>query len=164
MHVPLQLRPEELRRDHEPDLAVPRGQRPIGRIVLECAARVLVESDDEADLVRAGLQRLERGDERRAARRTAVLDVDERDACRAEIGDHGVGVAGVLAAAVRELDIVPRHTRVGERIARRVNAHRHPGHAFVATEGIDAGADDRNLDGTHLASSSRANAYDALPA
>ena len=31
----------------------------------------------------------------------------------------------VLAAAVRELDVVPRHTCVRERLARRVDAHRH---------------------------------------
>jgi hypothetical protein len=50
VHVALQLRAEELRRDHQADLAVPCRQRPVGRVVLERAARVLVEADDEPDV------------------------------------------------------------------------------------------------------------------
>ena len=145
MHVALELRAEELRRHHQAVLAVPRGQRPVGGIVLEGAARVLVEADDESDVVRAGLERAHRGDERGAAGRAAVLDVHEREPRRAEIGDHRVRVARVLAAAVRELHVGPRDAGVGERGAHGVHAHRQPAHAFVPPERMDPGADDRDL-------------------
>ena len=70
-----------------------------------------------ADVVRARLERAHRGDERRASGRAAVLDVHEREPRRAEVGDHRVGVARVLAAAVGELDVAPRRRR--RRRARR---------------------------------------------
>ena len=98
---------------------------------------MLVEADDEPDVVRAGLERAHRGDERRAAGRAAVLHVDEREPRRAEIGDHRVRVAGVLAAAVGELHVGPRDAGVGERRAHGVHAHRQPAHALVAPERVD---------------------------
>ena len=145
VHVALQLRPEELRRHHEPDPAVPVGQRPVGRVVLEGAPRMLVEPDDERHLGRSRLERADGGHERRAAGGAPVLDVDEREPGRPEIGHHRVGVARVLAAAVGDLDVAPGDARVAERCADRVNAHREPAHPFVTAERVDAGTDDRDL-------------------
>jgi hypothetical protein len=144
VHVALELRAEELGRHHEAVLAVPRRQRPVGRVVLEGAAGVLVETDDEADVVRAGLERADGRDERRAAGRASVLHVHERQARRAEVGHHRVGVPGVLAAAVRELHVGPHEPGIGERVARSMDAHREAADALVPAEGVDAGTDDRD--------------------
>ena len=62
-------------------------------------------------------------DERRASRGASVLHVGEREAGRAEVGDHRVGVAAVLTAAVGELHVAPGEPRVGERFPHRVHAH-----------------------------------------
>ena len=106
---------------------------------------MLVEADDEADIVHARLERPHCGDERRASGRAAVLDVDERKPGRAEVGDHRVGVAAVLAAAVGELHVAPREPGVGERGADRVHAHRERGDPLVPTERVDPRTDDHDL-------------------
>ena len=84
VHVSLEFGSEELRRHHQPVLAVPLGKRPVRRVVLERAPRMLVEADDETDVVYARLERAHRGDERRASRGASVLHVGEREAGRAE--------------------------------------------------------------------------------
>ena len=144
-----------------PMRAVPVGQRPVGGIVLESAARMLVEADDERHLGRARLERPNRRHERRAAGRAAVPDVDEREPGRAEVGHHRVGVAGVLAAAVGDLDVAPGDAGIGERAADRVDAHREAADAVVPPERVDPGSDDGDL--RHGPGSVGANAYVLTP-
>src|SRR5581483_10876709 len=87
--------------------------------------------DDDADVVRAGGDQGAGDAERAAAGRARVLDVEEGKAGQPEDVDHRVGVAGVLAAAGRELDVVPRDARVGERVPHRRGALCEAGDALV---------------------------------
>jgi hypothetical protein len=69
-----------------------------------------------------------------------------------------------VTATVRELDVAPLDPRIGERTARRLDAHREAADPFVAAERVDARADDGDRRLAHVESSSGANAYDATPA
>src|SRR5581483_1893511 len=117
-----------------------------------------------ADVINARPERLVRRDEGRAAGRAAVGDVDERDPGGTEVGDHRVGVAGVVAAAVCKLDVAPRDAGVGEGATRCLDAHGEPAHSLVAAERVDPPADNRDGGHAHVTVSSGSNAYDGTPA
>ena len=119
VHVPLQLRAEELRRHHQAVRPYQSGSDQSAGSFWKAPRGCLSKPTTSADLGRARLERPHRGDERRAAGRAAVLDVDEREPGRPEVGDHRVGVAGVLAAAVGELDVAPGDAGVCERARAR---------------------------------------------
>ncbi|MNO54576.1 hypothetical protein D3C76_450530 [compost metagenome] len=54
-----------------------------------------------------------------------------------------VGVAGVLAAAVGDADLLPAHARVAQGLAHGIGALRLSTHAVGAAEGMQADTDDR---------------------
>ena len=145
VHVSLDLHREKLRRQHQPGLAVPCAQAPIGGVGVERTARVLVEADHDADVVGAGGDQRAGDGERAATRGAGVLDVEEREPREAEDVHHRVRVAGVLATARRELDVAPREPGVLERAPYGGSALRETRHALVAPERRDAGPDDGNL-------------------
>ena len=144
-HVALDLHREELRRQHQAGLAVPGADAPLLGQRVERARRVLVEADDQRDSALPGRQHRVRRDQRRAAGRAPVLDVDEGHAGEAEHGHGRVGVARGVGAAGGEVDLVPAQAGVGERGAGGVCGHLQAGDAGVAAERVDAEADDGDV-------------------
>ena len=145
-HVALDLHREELGREHQPGLAVPGADAPLLGQRVERARRVLVEADHDGDLGAARQQHRVRGDQRRAARRAAVLDVDERDARQAEHRHRGVGVARGVRAASGEVDLSPSRCR-RPRARRGPRGRPSPGRRRRGwrPNGMDPQPDDRDV-------------------
>ena len=154
-HVALDLHREELGREHQAGLAVPRAEPPVLRQRVERARRVLVETDHQRDLGRAGDEHRVRGRQRRPAGRTPVADVDERHAGEAEHRDGRVGVAAGVRTTGRELHVLPADAGVAQRGPGRDGRHLEARHALVAPERMDADADDRDLGRAHGSSTGR---------
>ena len=106
-HVALDLHREELRGQHQPGFAIPFGQAPVGGLGIEGAARMLVEADRDAEVELARLDRRIGAEHGRSAGRAAIGDVDELQAGQPQLGDHRVGLARGVRAAIGELDVAP---------------------------------------------------------
>ena len=144
VHVVVGLHAEELRGDELAVLGVPLGQRQLGRVVGERAARMLVQPDGDADVVLAEPDRVGGLLDGRRRGGAGVEDVGERDAGQADQPGHRVGVGHLVAAAEAELDVVPLDTRVVERELDRVGAHLHGGLVEPA-ERVQPHADDGDV-------------------
>ena len=144
VHVLVDLHPEELRRQELADLAVPRRARVQARIGSERAGEVLVHADRNTELVVAEPDRVGRERQRARGRRAPVVDVGERDTGQAEQRDHRVGVVDLVAAAERELDVAPLHSRVRERAPDRDRTHVDARHVREPPERVQPHPDNRD--------------------
>jgi hypothetical protein len=155
VEVPVELHGEELRGDHEAELAVPLPEARRRRVRVEVPPRVLVEADRETEVELAGADRLGGRGQRTAGGGAAVGHVDELQAGEAELVDEGVGGARALVAgqhrgqapAVRELQVAPLRAGIGQGLTHGVGAHRRPAHPGVAPERVDPDPDDGDVDG-----------------
>ena len=145
VQVAVGLHPEELRGQVLAVLGVPAGHADKRGILGEGAARVLVETDGDADVVvaqpdtvRARLGRARRGG-------AGIEDVGERDAREADHADDGVGVRHRPAATGGELHVAPLDPGVGDRGEDGVDAHLHRGLALEPAERMQSHADDGDV-------------------
>ena len=106
---------------------------------------MLVEADHHAEIGIPGTDRRAAAEQRRASRGAPVQHVDERQRGFPELGDEGVGLAGRIRAAVRELHLRPAETCVGERRADRELTLIQAAPALGAAKGMDADTDDMNV-------------------
>src|SRR5262249_20740302 len=79
------------------------------------------------------------------ARRTAVVQMGERDPGQAEQRDDCVGVVDFVATAEGELNVAPLDAGVGKGPANRDRAHVDTRDAGKPTERVEPDADDRNV-------------------
>ena len=109
------------------------------------AFAVNILADDQSELVLPGIDGVCGESESTAGRRAAVRDVHERDSGETQPRHERVGGAGVLAATERELDVSPLDPGILERQACGEQSHVLAGDAVEATEGVNADADNGDV-------------------
>ena len=128
-----------------PSVAVPRRARVQARVGAERARRVLVHAHRDPEVVVTEADGVGRERQRARRRRAPVVHVGERDAGEAQQRDDRVGIVDLVAAGERELDVVPAHPGVGERVADGDRAHLDAGRVTEPAERVEAHSDDGDV-------------------
>lgn len=153
--VAVGLHAEELRRQILTVLGVPTRHADQCRVLGESAARMLVQSHRDTDVVVTQPDTVGTRLGGTGGRGTRVEHVGERNARQADHPDDRVGVGYRPTAAYAELNVVPGDSGVGDGGGDGLDAHLHRRLAFEPAERVHSHTDDRDV--MHVRISSRSD-------